>query len=57
MDPAQAQRLYERITRKAAAGRRHHFRLALEAGQSVEDIAAATGLQVDDARAVLEESS
>lgn len=52
-DLAYIQRLYEHITETASATRRRCFEAELARGASLEDIAAATGLPVDDvARAV-----
>jgi hypothetical protein len=55
-DLAGAQRLYARITSKATAERRRRFRRALELGASIEEIAAATGLEADEVRAALSQA-
>jgi hypothetical protein len=52
-DLAYVQRLYEQIMATAAATRRRCFEAELERGASIEDIADATGLPVNDvARAI-----
>jgi DNA-directed RNA polymerase specialized sigma24 family protein len=51
---AASDEVYRRILDKAAAGRRHEFRLALERGMSIDEVAATTGLEPVEVRGVLD---
>jgi hypothetical protein len=48
-----SQLLYERITAKAAAGRRRDFAWALERGVSVDELAEVVGLEVEAVEAIV----
>jgi DNA-directed RNA polymerase specialized sigma24 family protein len=52
-DLAQGERVYQRILERAMAARRERFRMALERGHSIEEIAALTGLLTAEVAAVL----
>jgi hypothetical protein len=50
---AESQRIYGQVTSAAAAARRRHFESVFAHGVSIEEIAAATGLDACEVRAVL----
>jgi hypothetical protein len=52
-DLAHGERVYQRILQGAMAARRDRFRMALERGHSIEEIAALTGLRTAEVTAVL----